>query len=256
MGKTPKVPPPPPPTAEETALMQKQTQAIDQYMKSIDAQNLDNAQAKRITEIASGLYDPVIDANGNLTGTTLNQDRLKTFQADSSTNQQIAQLSAERYMKALKGELPVSEGTTYRKGEDFRLLKENAARKGIQISGDTPEGATSNSTSGNELVKNFNTQYGLIQDSERQGAIGAGYISPGSNQLNLVGASTTMGPGASAAGYGNAVGLLGQAQIPYANQRGLQYQTSVQNTLNRAQTRSDYAGLLGRGAGYAAMAAI
>ncbi len=250
MGHAPKAPPPPKPSAQELALMEKQGKAIDVYLSDLADQKKENKSLGLLTQVSSGLYDPVYDAGGNLIDATLNRGAVDSLRSDISRSRDIGLLQADRLEKALKGELPISEGTTQRKANDFNLLKESAARRGIMIEGDSPESATSNSTSGNELVGNFKRTYGLLEDSERRGEIAnVSGVNLGVPSLSLASSANAYGPGATAPGFGQAAGLLGQAQQPYQFNRQLQYQTNQQNAANSAQRNSDIAGLLGSAGG-------
>ncbi len=248
-GKAPKAPPPPAPTAQELALMEKQGKAIDSYITSIEEQKTQNKELGLLTAVSSGLYDPIY-RDGKLVDATLNQGRLTDLRSDIDRSRSIGLLEADRYEKALKGELPVSEGTMQRKANEFGLLKESAARRGINIYGNSPETATSDSTSGNELVGRFKSTYGLIEDAERRGELSIGdKLNLGVPTLSIASSSGAYGSGATASGYGQAAGLLGQAQQPYQYNRGLQYQTDYQNALNKAGQKSGVGSLLGYGGG-------
>lgn len=258
MGSSPKVPPPPQPSAQELSLLEKQGKAIDAYLQSLEEQKVENKNMGLLNQVASGLYDPVYQ-DGKLIDATLNPGRVDQLRADFETQHRIGLLSADRYEKALKGELPVSEGLIQRKAADWTLLKENAARKGIVIEGDSPGTAVSNSTSGNELVTNFNKTYGLLEDAERRGEIASGYQTGllGGQTLNTAGTSVTaFGPMATGSGYATGAGLLGGAMQPYTAQRQLQYSADVNNAALKSQNRAGWfqlgSGLLGLGAGYLA----
>jgi hypothetical protein len=250
MGHAPKAPPPPQPSEEERALQVKQGKAIDAYLQSLDEQKSQNKSLGLLTQVSSGLYDPVYDSNGNLTDATLNQDALNNLRSDIAQNRSIGLLQADRLEKALKGELPISEGTMQRKAQDFKLLKEDAARRGIVIEGDSPETATSNSTSGNELVGNFNRTYGLLEDQERRGEIAnVSGVNLGVPTLSLASSANAYGPGAVAPGYVQGAGLLQNAQIPYYNQRMTQYQTDLYNFGNAQNRKQAIGGAVGSLAG-------
>lgn len=223
-GKAPKAPPPPAPSAQELSLIEKQGKAVDAYLQSVEEQKL-----------LSGFYTPVY-RNGKLVGTTLD-----TAAFERAKN--IGLLQADRYEKALKGELPVSQGLLQRKEDDFRLVRETSSRRGNEIVGNTLDEASimaQNSTSGNELVGQLRRTYGLLEDAERRGELSAGF--------NL--------PSSGSSGYGQGVGMLGNAMQPYQFQRGLMAQTDMLNAQNRASQRAGAyglgAGILGLGAGYLA----
>lgn len=155
---------------------------------------------------------------------------------------EIALLQAERQKKALDGTLPVSKGLIERKAKEFELLKENAARKGHTITGDTPETATADSTAGNELLGQFNTRYGLMEDAERRGEIDSGTA----NFLNTSGASEGESKyGTPNFGYGGLIQAYGNAAQPYQFNRSMVFNARSQTQQNRSGLLS---GLLNAGA--------
>lgn len=260
MGKAPKAPPPPQPSAEERALQVKQGKAIDAYLSSLDEQKRENKALGLLTQVSSGLYDPVYGADGSLVDAKLNQGAVDSLRADISKSREIGLLQADRLEKALKGELPVSEATLTRKNEEFRLLKESAARQGIDIVGDTVDEAFStpqNSTAAGEAVNRFKRTYGLLEDAERRGEIAnVSGVNLGVPTLSLASTATNYGAGSTAPGYAQGAGLLGQAQQPFQFNRQLQYNTDMTNAQLRSQERAGVyglgAGLLGLGGGYLA----
>lgn len=250
MGSAPKAPPPPTPSSEELRLMRKQGKSIDAYINSLKEQREENKALGLLTQVSSGLYDPVYDSSGNLIDATINQGAVDNLRADFAKNREIGLLQSDRLEKALKGELPISAGTMERKAKEFSLLKESAARRGINIQGDSVDNATSDSTSGNEILGQFKRTYGLLEDAERRGEIAnVSGVSLGGQTLGIASGASAYGPMATGAGYGQASGLLGSAMQPFQFNRQLQYQADQQNAINRAQLRSDYAGLLGTAAG-------
>lgn len=246
MGSAPKAPPPPAPSSTELALMDKQKDALEYNLKLLREQKKENKELGLITQVSSGLYDPVYDTKGKLIDATLNQGAVDNLRSDITKNREIGLLQADRLEKALRGELPISEGTTQRKATEFNLLKESAARRGIEIQGDSVDAATSDSTSGNELVGQFKRTYGLLEDAERRGEIaGVSGINLGAPTLSLAASGNSYGPGSIAQGYAQGAGLISSALQPYQFNRQLQSQVDQQNAVNRAQQRSDYAGLIG-----------
>lgn len=190
----------------------------------------------------------------------LNQDEVAKLRervvAEQKKAQEITDLQNERYIKALKGELPVSQGLLDQKMDDFRLLKEGAARRGIQIEGDTPETAVSSTTSGNELVGQFKRTYGLLQDAERRGEIMGGAPSGMPSYgvpLNFATSSTSAGPQGLLPTYSNLTSMYGGAAAPYQQQRMLGYQGQVAQYNAGRQGMAGITGLMGTGAGIAAM---
>ncbi|TXH42888.1 MAG: hypothetical protein E6Q97_35055 [Desulfurellales bacterium] len=214
MGKGGSAPAAPAMSKEEKALLQKQTELLAR----LDAESTSNADLmKRV----SGFYN--VGADGKL---TLNESMV-------GRQQDLVKAQLDRYEKALAGMLPVSEGTLQRKADEFKLLKENAARRGINIAGDTIDTATSDSTAGVGLLGQFKRSYGLIEDAERRGEL-AGSVNSGLGILSSAGGTN---PGL--------VNAYGSVAAPYANQRMLEYQSAINNFNYKKQGQ---AGLLG-GAG-------
>lgn len=198
MGKGGSAPAAPAMSKEEKALLQKQTELLAR----LDAESTSNADLmKRV----SGFYN--VGADGKL---TLNESMV-------GRQQDLVKAQLDRYEKALAGMLPVSEGTLQRKADEFKLLKENAARRGINIAGDTIDTATSDSTAGVGLLGQFKRSYGLIEDAERRGEL-AGSVNSGLGILSSAGGTNP--------GLVNAYGSLA---APYANQRMLEYESAVNN---------------------------
>lgn len=171
--------------------------------------------------------------------------------AETKMNQNIGDLSAQRMERALKGDQPASTGLLQRKLQDFALLKEGAARKGIVIDGDTAETAVSQSTAGNELVGQFKRTYGLLEDTERRGDLnnplpinstvpGTVGMASQNPQMGLLPQYSQL-----ATGYGNAM-------TPYTNQRMMGYQSSLYGYGQGRSSNAALSGLLGTGAGIAA----
>lgn len=214
---------------EEKDLYAKQSALLDLVNKTYGT-SLDTAsQNADILKQASGLFKP--GADGTL---TLNQEAL-------AKQRELTQLNMDRYERALKGTLPVSEGLTQQKADDFKLLKENAARRGINITGDSPETATSDSTSGAALLGNFNKTYGLRTDAERQAQ-----LSNNSNtSISLLGASQDTGPSALLSTGGNLANSYANAAAPYQNQRMLEYQSAVNQFNYNQQGRQGTASTIG-----------
>lgn len=187
-------------------------------------------------------------------------------QVDVATERQLKLygLEADRQEKALRGELPVSEGTTQRKAQEFAALKEQLTRSGNPVTGDTPETAYSPTTAGTQSLKSFAERYKLVEDAERQGQISQGsadlYNSLGLTS-NISGnrAIALQSTGAGGAPYNTLVGgpisLVQpnlQALQPYQFQRSMQYQGNMQNAANAAAERAGYLQLAGTVLGGAA----
>jgi len=86
----------------------------------------------------------------------------------------IALLQADRAEKALRGEGAISEGTLKRQRDEFTQLKENLARKGHAIMGDSPDTAIGFSTPAAQALGEFQQTWTLALDAERRGEINQG----------------------------------------------------------------------------------
>ena len=169
-------------------------------------------------------------------------------QIDEATGKQLQLygLQAERQERALRGELPVSEGTAQRKAQEFNILKENLARGGNPIIGDDPATAYSLTTAGGQSLEQFNKRYGLLEDAERRGEISEGQAgllgSLGlTSGIGYQGRGELLQTGAAGLGSSSLVGgplnmsqYYGQAQQPYQFQRSLQYEAANQAAANKA----------------------
>lgn len=186
--------------------------------------NVHAAQQMGLTTVGR-LPDRVIPEHTQM---VLDQEKVAALKErvalEQKQRQAVSDLAYDRYTRALEGTLPASEGLLTRKAEDWSLLREAAARRGIRIEGDSPETATSQTTAGNELVAQFKKTYGLLEDAERQAVITG--QSPSANPtyastLNLGTSNQTAGL---LPAYSSAVNLYGSAMQPYYNQRMGQYQ--------------------------------
>ena len=175
----------------------------------------------------------------------------------------IALLQAENVEKALKGELPISPQTLAAEKDEFKKLKEQLARGGIVVEGDTLQEATSGSTAGIQALQSLKQRFDAIKFAEQQGAItqgqslllqGAGAIAnieqrrlgtafgntgallpqqqqfglfdPTGNRLNQIGAASQLGFGTSFQGFGSLSNATSAALQPYQFQRDLQFQAN------------------------------
>lgn len=175
---------------------------------------------------------------------------------EQQAQQQITDLQIDRYKRALEGTLPVSTGLLQRKEEDFKLLREGAARRGIMIDGDSPDTAVSQTTAGNELVGQFKRTYGLLEDTERRGELATALPSYGSSYaapLNFSTSSTAAGPAGLLPTYSGLTSMYGGATAPYQSQRDQQYQYQIANYNAQQQKRAGVTGLLGTAGGMALM---
>lgn len=240
MGGRSSPPPPPQMSAEEKALLGKQTEILNQMQAILNSQIGASTEQQDLLKRISGLYDYVDTTDGKKL--VLNQDAV-------DRQKEISKMQLDRYEKALAGTLPVSEGTMQRKKEEFALLRENAARRGINIEGTSLDDATSDSTAGAALLGQFKRSYGLIEDAERRGEL-AGGVNSG---LSLMGASSAAGPAQFLGASNGLIGAAGAIAQPYANQRMLEYQAGINAANYRNQGRIGagqiIGGVIGAGAG-------
>lgn len=259
-GKAPKIPPPPPPTAQETALLEKQSKVLDLYIKSVEEQKVQNKELALVQAISSGLYDPVYDQSGKLLDARLNPARVAEMQEDFSRNEEVRSLALDRYERALKGELPVSEALIQRKAKDFSLLQERAARQGAPIVGATLEEASTTpqgSTAANELVGNISRTYALLEDSERRGELSMGAPQAlGVQPLQIAAGTQEFGPGAVAPGYSSVLTQFPGVLDPLRRDREMEYNRAVQNAALRSQRDAAIYGAVGQGIGMGATAIL
>jgi hypothetical protein len=218
---------------EEKGLLTEQTSQLRTISGLLNQAAGQNQEQQSIYKNLSGLYDQ----NGNLDQAKLADLRTKT-EAFQKQADEISSLQSDRYLKALKGELPVSEGTLQRKAKDFQLLKESAARKGNVIQGNNPEGAYGLSSAAAANLGEFNRTYGLLQDAERRGEIASGGMgaAPGTIPLGYTSTSNAYSPASLIPGYSTLSSGYAAAAEPYANQRLLGYQAQLQQAALDSQS--------------------
>lgn len=222
----------PAPSAEETAIMREQLDLMRQSRTEQQALRPFVLSSLRLTEGEGGALRRMTE-----------EEFRATLSGPDLTAYENLQLAQERERKALAGELPLTEAGQQRKSDEFRALKEQMARLGNPITGDTPETASATTTSGIQGLKAFQERWGLLEEAERFGEISSGT----SAILQRMGVASDIGarqqagllqfpagPAALAQGFG---GLL----QPYQFQRELQFRAAQERAANRA-------GLLG-GAG-------
>ena len=261
-------------------LQDNPTQIVTGYKKSESRSKQDTS----VAELQSAQMETAKRANAALNKylDSLDTDDYQAYQAAQQELQaqqtEIALQQGERQKKALKGELPLSEGTIARKAQDFQLLKENLARGGNSIIGDDPGSAYSLTSPGDQALKAFNSRYSAVEDMERRGELDSGssnYLQAvgltgnlGKTDLNTVGqlsnpggyasTSSSLTPGSSP--VTNNLSLVqgyGAAMNPFLQQQQMQWQTGQTNAGIKAQNQAGWMSLagtaLGVGAGTAAL---
>lgn len=250
MGSTKvNVPPPPPISGEEQALLREQTNQLGTISGILRQQQAQQTETQDLYKQLSGLYD-----NG-----VLNQDKVAALRQQQeqygAQADEISRLQSERYLKALKGELPVSEATKQAKEKNFNLLREGLARRGGVIEGDAPEGAIGLGSAASQNLGEFHRTYALLEDAERRGELAAGGMgaAPGTMSLNSLGQSIAYSPANLIPGYGSLASGYASAAQPYTAQRNLGYQATLQNAALKSQGAAAGMSLLGQGGAAALM---
>ena len=285
MGKSSDPPAPPPMptvpglTAEERDVLQKQGQTYDQLNQMLSGEAGQIEENRGMLQQFSGMYNPdgtinqeaVASLQGRIAQQqqleeTLGGDALRYLQGSMDPTQfetasgEAGQLELDRYMQALRGERPTSAMQQQLEQDQFRQLKETAARRGIRISGDDVFTATSNSTAGNQLLadlrrnaesRRFGETEAIIAQGGAQNLNRLGFglgrqqyganlaqslrATPGGRQMPYLDSSFSMGPATlfpSMMGLGQGYGALA---APYADQRRMQYQRDMQNYATQYQ---------------------
>lgn len=256
MGSTKvNVPAPPKMSGEEQELLRQQANQLGTISGILKQSQSQQTEAQDLYKQLSGLYDK--GPNGAF---TLNQAKVDALRAQQEQYGQMADeisaLQSQRYLKALKGELPVSEATLQRKDKEFSLLRENLARRGGgEIVGDSPEGSYGTSSAAAQNLGEFQRTYKLIQDAEARGELASGGMgaAPGTTSLNSYNSSFGYSPANLIPSYGSLASGYGAAAQPYTQQRQLQYQASLQQAALRSQGGAAGMGLLGMGGSAAIM---
>lgn len=201
--------------------------------------------------------------------------------------EEIALLQAERVEKALKGELPIGPHTLQAEKDEFEKLKEQLARAGIDVQGDTLQEATSTSTAGIQALESLKKRFDAIKFAEQQGAItqgqslllqGAGAIAdieqrrlgtafgntgalvpqqqqfgmfdPVGGRFQNVASASQLGFTAANQGFGSLSGNIGAALDPFQFQRQMQFQAN--QAAGQGGFGSFLGGIVGTGLGAAA----
>lgn len=235
-GSAPEVPVlPPPPDVPENA------QAIDSenvyriisgfYGEDgkLDTQKVE-AFANQIKE-RTGQQADISGRAMNFLGSFLDQGPTEF----DTLNQEIASAEQQAYLRAIRGDLPLSERLKQERKQQFQVLKESAGQRGIRIDGDDPASATSESTAGIRVLSEFNKRFDLAAENERQAEKSFG----GTQNLNRIGmmenvASNKFNRAAGLADLANpafntALGFIGNATDLASNRQMLEYQGKLKS---------------------------
>ena len=228
----------PKPTANELALQKLSLDFVKKQAKEYDELKPYALAAMRLTD----------DGSGGIRMMT--EDEYYNTMGDiEKYNYNNLKLQLERQNKALKGELPLSEGLLQQKSKEFSQFKEAMARAGNPIEGDEPGSAIAQTTSGIQGLKSFQDRWGLVEDAERRGE-----LTVGQQTINqTMGVATDIGRSDLAAKEGfpqRTTGLLtnvSNAMQPYQFDKSMQFQANMQNAANSAGLLSDIGNVAGMG---------
>jgi hypothetical protein len=213
-GGAPDPIPAPEPSWEERQLQIKQGEAIDLQNELLRSQMAETKAAREEMKEFYSIYDKetmqgLLSAELELTQKSL--DMMNEYIDREPTElelklEDISLLQAERTEKALRGELPVSEGTQQRYEEEKGTLQERLSRK---IGGGWEE-----STPGIQAMGEFEKRWGALMDAERRGEISQGsslLLAQMGFSTDLARAQSWQQPGSVAnptSAFGRGIGLL------------------------------------------------
>lgn len=223
---------------------------IDRARASGDADALVAAQQKwRDLVSAGGPQGPRTLSGYKKTAEQIEKE--KSYNDLLKSQNEITNLQLERQKKALAGDLPVSEGTSQRKAQEFQQFKEQMARAGNPVFGDTPEGAYSNTTAGIQALKAFQSNWKLVEDSERRGELttGAQLLNQSVGLSSGLRSDSLTSPVIPDLGTGKMLPAYMSALQPYQMQRQGQFQANATNATNDAQREAGLMSLVGQGLG-------
>lgn len=184
-------------TPQESEAITKQNLTLDDLSQLINGDQQSLANNKGVLQNISGLYkaDGTIDeaaladlktrVNNHITTQNAVGDQalgyLKNYfapggagGAPSDQQTQITGAENQQYLDALNGKYTASVGLQQNSDQQFKLLQEAAAKRGIKIDGDSFDTATSDSTAGNQMVLNFKKNYEAQVDQEKQSVLARG----------------------------------------------------------------------------------
>jgi hypothetical protein len=231
----------------KTAALERQQQAAAEARISL-AQMVQEERARRERAQQEYMASPLAQA----------------YQKAQWRQLQLQSLEAKRYEKALRGKLPISEGTRQREADERKKLEESLSRR---LGADW-----ATTTSGIQTMNAFNERWGLIKDAERQGMLQFGgqqslarqgaaegalsnewgrYMdlqqldrADFSDMFQAVGQANQFGYAPTLSGYSSLIGSYSSAMQPYQAQRQAQFQADLYNAQN-----SGFGGLLGTALG-------
>jgi hypothetical protein len=264
-GSAPETPIPEP-SWEERQLQIKQGEAIDLQNELLRSQMAETKAAREEMKEFYSIYDKetmqgLLSAELELTQKSLDMMNEYMDREPSELElklEDISLLQAERTEKALRGELPVSEGTQQRYEEEKGALREKLSRK---LGSGWEE-----STPGIQAMGELEKRWGALMDAERRGEISQGtslllaqmgfstdlaraqsWQQPGSvaNPTSAFGRGIGLLEGSSSYGYGESLsGLRGmgssisEAYQPYQFYAGLRQEANMFNAEMAQKTQA------------------
>jgi len=273
----------PPPTAEEKELMRQQSEMISLQNQLLKEQMSEVAKARETMEDYYEIYDKETMKDLLTTELEMSQKSLSMMNEYLDREptelekrwEDISLLQAERQEKALRGELPVSEGTMQRYEEEKEALQERLSRK---VGRDWEE-----STPGIQAMDEFESRWSALMDAERRAEIDRGsammlstmgytseiaqqrgWVAPGTvanpasafgRGMSLLESKSSYGYGASLSGLQGAGSSIAQAYQPYQFQRGMEFDAARFNAEMAQKQQAGMMQLVGTVAG-GAMAKI
>lgn len=222
-------------TADEQKLLAAQKMNVDQLNDIVSGDVAAVKANRQLLNGVTGLFDEngevnqgaLKDLQGRVQAQMKQRDALGQKGLDYmgsffDTNagpmeQEIVKAAQARYLRALKGDLPVSEGTKDQFATQFAQLKEAAAQRGIKIEGDDWNSATSSSTAGVRLISEFTKRYNLAVEGEREHALDQGPGTLGTLQnisLSNFNTASSVAQYPAALGFLEKSGSLGTSLIP------------------------------------------
>lgn len=227
-------------SASEQALQKAQADMLRQQQDILKSQQAQQKILLPFLAQQSG-FKVQLDKNGNLTGITEIDDPLKQ---QAKTLQGLEQ---QRAIDALQGNLPVDPALEQQLGSQEQTLRERLQRQfgsgyetstaGSQTLGqffNSAEGLRSEARSGQlTLAEQLGmARQGLGLDTQAQG-------------LNTLSGATTGTPLSLFQGYGALSQGYGNAQVPYMQQRQMQFNANSQNAQNSMAAMQGWGQLAG-----------
>lgn len=215
-----------------------------------EADTIDYTRRMKLMQQELYKVDSAVDYTDEQRGINAQQRTLQKSQTE------VSLLQAQKLKLALEGNAPVSQGTIQRKAQEFQAFKEQAARNGNPIFGDTPEEAFSTSTSGTQALKGFNDNWKLVEDAERRGEVAQGFGNLATGVQSGGMAQSVLRGGVPDLGTGRQLPMYTQAMQPYQFQRQGQFQASMANAQADATREAGMMSMVGSIAGVGAGLAI